>query len=313
MRTTRWLIALGMAALLAFPVTAVDKSEKKLSPQSAEFLSLVRYLITKEERKEFLGLPEDQRSPFIEQFWKKRDSDPASPTNEFQEEYLQRVKQANDLFVGETRPGWLTDRGRIYILYGPPARRETAAPAGGKTRACLETWHYGDFPVVFSDRNCAGTFTLATDDLSLISSLDIARSSTARSLREVKPLPFDFDIHILKRPAPGEILQGLIRLDMPYSQIWFDVKTGVFQTAFVVELTLDDSQKVARWQFKGRYPVQLSAAELKEKQKEKFTIEIPMTIEKDVGSLRAGKCRLSIIMENEVSKESIRKVAEFAF
>lgn len=304
---------MGMAALWAFPVSAVDKPEKKLAPPSAEFLSQVRYLITKEERKEFLRLPEEQRPEFIEQFWKKRDSDPATPTNEFKEEYLQRIKQANELFVGETRPGWLTDRGRIFILYGPPTRRETAAPAGGKTRPCLETWHYNDFPVVFSDRNCGGTFTLATDDLTRISSLDIARSSTTRSLREVKGLPFDFEIHILKRPVQGEVLQGLVRLEMPYSEIWFDVKDGVFQTTFAVELTLEDSQKIVRWQYKSRYPVEMSAAEFKEKQKEKFSIEIPMTIEKDVEALRAGKCRLSIILENETSKERIRKVAEFTF
>jgi GWxTD domain-containing protein len=313
MKTTRWLVALGMAALWALPASAGEKPEKKLAPQYAEFLSQVRYLITKNERKEFLALPDEQKPPFIEQFWKKRDADPATPTNEFKEDYLHRIKQANELFFGEAEAGWLTDRGRVYILYGPPTRRETTMPAGGRTGPCLETWYYSDFPVVFSDRNCAGSFSLTTKDLTRINNLDIAQAATARSLREVKRLPFDFEVHILKRTVPAENLEAIVRLEMPYSDIWFDVKDGKFETTFAVEMVLEDSQKVARWQYKNSYTVTVTADELKEKQGEKFRIEIPLMIERNVDELRAGRCRLVIVMENETSKERIRKVAEFSF
>jgi GWxTD domain-containing protein len=313
MQTARSLVALGMAAFWVCSVSAWDRPQKKLSPQDAEFLSEVRYLITKQERKEFLALPDDQKPQFIEQFWKKRDTDPATPTNEFKEEYLQRIRQADELFVGETRAGWLTDRGRVYVLYGPPTRRETTRPPAGKRGPCVETWHYDDFPVGFSDENCSGSFSLTTKDLSRISSLDIARAATSRSLREAKGLPFDFEVRILKRKAPTEDLEAIVLLEMPYSEIWFDVKDGKFETTFAVEMVLEDSQKVARWQYKSSYPVMVTAAELKEKQQEKFRIEIPMVMAKNVAELRAGRCRLTIIMENETSKERIRKVAEFNF
>jgi GWxTD domain-containing protein len=313
MNATRWRLILGAAAFAVCLLSAAQQPGKKSAPQTAEFLSQARYLISKDERKELLALPEEQQADFIEAFWKRRDSDPATPTNEFRDEYFRRIQQADKLFTGEPQPGWLTDRGRIAILYGEPPRREQPAPPAGKTRPCLETWYYDNFPVVFSDKNCSGTFVLTTRDLGPISSRNIATASRSRSLREPRSLPFDVEIHILKKPIQGNTLEGLVRLEMPYSGIWFGVKEGDFETAFAVEMELTDSLQVVRWKFKNSYPMRLTAAELKEKQKEKFEIAVPMTIESNVAELRAGKCRLSIVMENETSKERIRKVAEFSF
>jgi GWxTD domain-containing protein len=313
MKAIRWLLVLGLLGSCAAPAAAQEKPGMRLGHPYAEFLSQVRYLISKEERKQFLALPDEQKPQFIEEFWKKRDTDPATPTNEFKEEYLDRIRQADNLFFGETQAGWLTDRGRIYVLYGPPSRRETAKPAIGQTGICLETWYYDDFPVVFADRNCGGTFTLRTKELGAIAGRDIAAAAAARSSQEPTKLPFDFIIHILKRNSQRSVLEGLVRLEMAYGDIWFDAKEGVFGTTFAVEMTLEDSQKVTRWQYKNKYPVSLTAAELKKKQKDIYGIEVPMTIENDVETLRAGRCRLTIVVENETSKERIRKVAEFSF
>ncbi len=70
-------------------------------------------------------MPPSERKNFREEFWKRRDLDPSTEENEFKMEYFNRIEKANDLFISEGRPGWLTDRGSIYILLGPPMNRLT--------------------------------------------------------------------------------------------------------------------------------------------------------------------------------------------
>ena len=136
--------------------------ERRLDPENAEFLSKVRYIITRKERKIFLELPDSEKKEFIEEFWKRRDPDPYTPENEFEMEYFDRIEKAGEIFRGEGRPGWMTDRGRIYILFGPPSYREihhseTSDTSGLLRGRCGEIWHYGLFPVVFRDESCNGT------------------------------------------------------------------------------------------------------------------------------------------------------------
>ena len=90
----------------------------------------VRYIITDEEKAVFqsLSTPEEKEQ-FIEQFWFRRDPDPTTPVNEFKEEHYRRIAYANEHFTSGDL-GWRTDRGRIYILHGPPDNIETR-PTGG--------------------------------------------------------------------------------------------------------------------------------------------------------------------------------------
>jgi len=86
---------------------------------------LFAYTITSEERKIFLKLPPSERKSFMDEFWKRRDPLPGTATNEFKEEYLLRLEQANKFFGEGGKQGWLSDRGRIWITLGPPDHRET--------------------------------------------------------------------------------------------------------------------------------------------------------------------------------------------
>ena len=91
----------------------------------------VAYIITDEERKAFKKLTSDEeRENFIEEFWRRRDPDPDTDENEYKEEYYERVAYANEHFASGI-PGWKTDRGRIWIMYGKPDERETH-PMGGQ-------------------------------------------------------------------------------------------------------------------------------------------------------------------------------------
>ncbi len=97
----------------------------------------VRWIITPEEMSAFKQLSNDEeRDQFIEQFWLRRDPTPDTPENEYKEEHYRRIAYANEHFPAG-KPGWMTDRGRIYIVYGPPDEIE-AHPSGGQYNRPME-------------------------------------------------------------------------------------------------------------------------------------------------------------------------------
>jgi GWxTD domain-containing protein len=90
----------------------------------------VIWIITDEERKAFKLLSNDEeRDNFIEAFWQRRDPTPDTEENEFKEEHYRRMEYANEHYAAGI-PGWKTDRGRIYIMYGPPDENDSH-PSGG--------------------------------------------------------------------------------------------------------------------------------------------------------------------------------------
>ena len=90
----------------------------------------VAYIITDEERTAFKRLNTDEeREQFIEQFWLRRDPTPDTVENEYKEEHYRRIAYANEHYASGI-PGWKTDRGRIYIMYGPADEIESH-PSGG--------------------------------------------------------------------------------------------------------------------------------------------------------------------------------------
>ena len=121
----------------------------------------VAYIITDEERKAFKKLAtDDEREHFIEEFWRRRDPDPDTDENEFREEYYERIAYANEHFASGI-PGWKTDRGRIYIMYGKadeveshPSggayQRESYEGGGSTSTFPFEKWFYRYIPGVGS-------------------------------------------------------------------------------------------------------------------------------------------------------------------
>ena len=110
------LLCLGLSSFAA-------RQDDKFPPRYRAWLEEeVVYIITPIEKEVFLKLQSDrERAMFIEAFWKQRDPTPNSPDNEFRSEHYRRLNHANRVLGRETpRPGWRTDRGRIYILLGEP-------------------------------------------------------------------------------------------------------------------------------------------------------------------------------------------------
>jgi len=93
----------------------------------------VHYLVDTAEIKEFKSFKTDaDRAAFIERFWRRRDPSPSTLVNEYRQLFWNRVKEADEKFLDSSGPGWRTDRGKIYILYGPPeeVKEDPNADAG---------------------------------------------------------------------------------------------------------------------------------------------------------------------------------------
>ncbi|MBN1272762.1 MAG: GWxTD domain-containing protein [Candidatus Aminicenantes bacterium] len=115
---------LGGAIILVLAFAACGGMKIKLDPKSQEFYEYTRLIMTGQEKDIFKHLPDKQsREEFIQDFWDKRDPDPETEENEYEEEFYRRIEYANQRF-NEGTPGWKTDRGRIYIYLGAPDKRD---------------------------------------------------------------------------------------------------------------------------------------------------------------------------------------------
>ena len=139
----------------------------------------VVYIVSEEEKKVFKDLQNDEeRESFIEQFWLRRDTDPRTPDNEFKEEHYRRIAYCNERFASGF-PGWKSDRGRVYIVFGEPAEIESH-PSGGTYERLpwegggststypFERWRYrhidgigDDVEIEFVDASMSGEYRMA--------------------------------------------------------------------------------------------------------------------------------------------------------
>ncbi len=126
----------------------------ELSPEDKKWLNEdVRWIITDEEARAFKNLSnEEERQQFIEMFWQRRNPNPDSPENEFRDEHYARIAYANEHFAAG-KPGWMTDRGHIYIAFGKPDSIDSHPSGGSYERPMeegggntstfpFEVWHY---------------------------------------------------------------------------------------------------------------------------------------------------------------------------
>ena len=141
----------------------------------------VRWIITDQEAKTFKSLSNDEeRDAFIEQFWQRRNPNPDSNDNEYRDEFYARIAYANEHFAAG-QPGWMTDRGHIYIAYGKPDSIDSHPSGGSYERPMdegggetstfpFEVWHYrylegiGDnIDIEFVDTCMCGEFHATID------------------------------------------------------------------------------------------------------------------------------------------------------
>ena len=128
------------------------------------------YIIQDDERRAFRNLTTDEeREKFVEQFWLRRDPTPGTPENEFKEEHYRRLNFVNSRFASPTIPGWKTDRGRIYISFGPPNEIDSHQTCSASTPA-YDEWRYrwiegigNNVLLRFEDESCTGEYRMTRD------------------------------------------------------------------------------------------------------------------------------------------------------
>jgi len=292
---------LGLSLIVAFLLLCCSALEiqKNLAPEDKEFLSTVRYIITKQEKKDFLDLAPSERRSFIEEFWKKRDPTPVTEVNEYKDEYLKRVKEAKHIFSGEGGPsGWLQDRGRIYILLGPPEQRETYPRGEDLSDIPVEYWHYGFHVLTFRDYRKNGNYELQESARMLA---EISRTQELLN-PEVKPERDSFNFNLdIKKPAER---QALILISIPYDNIWLSAEGNELKTTLELSLEVFDSAEKRFREEAKIYPISLAKEELKELTGQDYQIEIPIQLE-------PGNYRASITLKNLTGQMKVKKTITF--
>jgi GWxTD domain-containing protein len=181
---------LGLLLCFFLSCASYEIVEAPVDQNSEKFLDLISYIITPQEERIFREMPPEDRHEFVSEFWKRRDPDPETQDNEFRNIYYTRIALANKAFKAGI-PGWKTDRGRIYVLLGPPTDvikksmgdasvdlqkglRELSSDLleqGTRTERPTQIWVYNQYPAYFSgplrlvfvDYYSTGDYKLNTD------------------------------------------------------------------------------------------------------------------------------------------------------
>ncbi len=131
----------------------------------------VKWIVSREERERFASTKDPvEKLAFVESFWRRRDPTPDSPPNEAREEHARRFAYAVQNF-GAGTPGWATDRGKIYILLGPPNAVERNPAGRTAFERPSEVWTYNNvensrlpasMDVAFVDFTATGRFEIVS-------------------------------------------------------------------------------------------------------------------------------------------------------
>lgn len=288
-------LLLVFSIVLQFSCSRPFKS--KLSPESAEFLSKVRYIITPEEKKVFKEIPEKERARFKEEFWKRRDPDPETEINELKDMYFSRMEEANRLF-SSGRPGWLSDRGEIYILLGPPTNIDRYPMGHGPGGRPTEIWYYGAFPIVFIDQYGTGDYNIFQNDVIHIHELNKAMKMARMTLRYDAEF-LDFILRFTEEEG-----QQLIIVEIPYKNLWLKSTPEGGETDLTLSLEVYDSSYNTVWNFKEDFHIELTDKELEEKMNKGYVIRIPV-------EFKQGKYSIDANLFNRTGEKESNKSLKF--
>lgn len=274
------------------------KLRKNLPHKDKEFLSLVRYIITKQEKKIFLNISDNEREQFKIDFWKKRDPKPETERNIYKEAYLSRIEESNRLFASGGRHGWLSDRGRVYILLGPPDNRQVYPMGYSFYEPPVEIWYYGYFPVLFVDRHRIGSYELVP--LSNFHMIELTKAGMVLdqdAIKEKLILDFKFKMDKLKNGKTK------FQVSIPYEVISFKAEDEgkKFQASINLFIEIFKTKNKRVWNFEKSYLISITKEDL-EKLEKYYLIKELLDID-----LAPGNYTLKLRLENSYDKKKVEK------
>jgi GWxTD domain-containing protein len=272
-----------------------------LDPESEAFLSSVRYIITKDEKKEFLNLVPSERPAFIEGFWKRRDPDPETEINEYRDMYYQRIAEANSIFRDGLGEGWLQDRGRIYILLGPPDTRQQYPRGYNMGDYPTEVWMYGFYSIVFIDQDWNGNFELVKGGAyNLAQIMKTQMAWKPRISRDKVVFDTSGGIEVL---IEGDRQKVMVKI--PYRNIWMRAEGENLETTISSEIQIkDDRTQEKVFESKKDYDISIKESDLKKMFDEDYLIEVSI-------QLPEGSYTIDVFLENRTDSKKIAKSSKF--
>ncbi len=302
-RSGRNALQLAGSTLLLLSLAACatkGKAVRGMSPDDRQFLSEVRYVITKKESKLFKSTPPAERAQFIDEFWKVRDPDPSTAENEFRDEYYRRIDEANRLFR-EGSAGWLSDRGRIFILLGEPDRRDTYPSGYSFYEPPVEIWLYGMFPIIFVDSGREGIYKLDPTSARRLSMINVAQMQLKPKGIERKARLFDFTL-TFRATGPGS---AVLVMEVPYrvTNLIQDDASGAYRTQLKLAVSVSDGEGKKVLEQEETRPLSVSPDMLADLGKDlvlEFAIELP-----------AGGYTALVVLENSADGSQARREIQF--
>jgi GWxTD domain-containing protein len=239
------------------PVPATKKLRKEGSAYKDWPDKEVKWIITDEERQAFKLLTNDEeREQFVESFWYRRNPAPESPENEFRDEYYRRVLYANERFSSGIL-GSMTDRGHIYIVYGPPDEIEShpsggtydfpVGQGGGSTQTFpFELWRYRyiedvgqDIVIEFVDPCSCGDYYMTIDpnEKDALAHVPSGQERLQKFPKDSTKVLDDLDRFArLNRPPRFKDLREIISHKISYNTMPFEVLTNYVKATSNVTL-----------------------------------------------------------------------------
>ncbi len=338
--TTAIVLLLLVGAALR-PASAAAAQEK-MDAEGKKFLSEVRYIITPQENKAFLELPPESRPKFIEDFWLRRDPTPDTEVNEFRDSYYQRIEEANRLFRG-TPKGWLQDRGRYYILFGPPDERRTN-PMGGRNidatmdhrqltegtitatgEKATEIWTYYNLfsslqkpqiiQLVFVDSEGSGNYRLATNlnqvmpggiDSLLGPNLEFTHELYKQENISTKPRRaafFDFDWEFLKQNDKSSDSNLTVQITLPHRRVMFLVEGERLIAEFSFKVEIRDAAGKPVWEAVNEDRLDVARNAVEQNPNALWKFSVPVA-----KRLAKGKYKVYLRLENSSGDQAIEKL-----
>jgi GWxTD domain-containing protein len=274
------------------------KLRKSLPHKDKEFLSVARYIITKQEKKIFLNISDNEREQFKIDFWKKRDPEPETERNIYKETYLSRIEESNRLFTSGGRNGWLSDRGRVYIMLGPPHNRQVYPMGYSFYEPPVEIWYYGYFPVLFVDKHRTGSYDLVP--LSNYHMIELTKAGMVLNQNDIKEkLIFDFKFKMDKLKNGKTLFQ----VSIPYKVISFKAEDEgkKFQTSINLFIEIFKIENKRVWNFEKSYLISITKEDL-DKLEKYYLIKELLDI-----NLAPGNYTLKLKLENSYDKKKAKK------
>lgn len=168
--------SISSGTVLASSSAAVDTARALTDEDVQTMVNIAYYHLSEAEKIQIGKLTPEGKRNFLQQFWRERDEDPSTPENEFYNEAVRRYFYAIDHFStsAESQDGWRTDRGRVYIMYGPWDEREEMYFAQGNFP--FELWTYYDV-------EGGAEFVFVSDDKTAVNDYRLVHSSAPGEIK----------------------------------------------------------------------------------------------------------------------------------